>query len=366
MRKHHPRNELAKREYLAWLQEAGGRSPETIDAAAAAVHRFEGYTSYKDFKTFRREQAISFKAHLAEQKSQATGKPLAKATLHTTLKHLKAFFEWLSREPGYRRAIVHSDAAYFNITDNEARIAKARRQRPAPSVAQVQQMVDAMPSSTPMERRDRAVVCLIMMTGARDSAAASVQLKHLDLTARSLFQDARTVKTKRRKTITAYFFPVGETFEVILRAWVEELTQVHQFGPDDPLFPATRVGVGNDRQFIALGLERRSWTSAAPIREIFRTACRAAGIPYYNPHSLRQTLVRLAYKLKLTPVELKAWTQNLGHDSPLTSLVSYGTLTPHEQADVMQSFGKTENADEEDLEDLLRKAAHLAKRRGSA
>jgi hypothetical protein len=83
----------------------------------------------------------------------------------------------------------------------------------------------------------RTDATLDITTGTRDAAVASLRLKHLDLSARTLFQDAREVKTKRAKTITSALFPVGEPFEEIIRAWVEELTRDHQFGPDDPLFP---------------------------------------------------------------------------------------------------------------------------------
>ncbi len=340
MRKHNAENELAKREYLVFLRNAGGRSEATIDPVAAALHRFEAFNGYRSFKKFRREQAVSFKNHLAGQTSAATGKPLSKATLYANLKALRAFFEWLAREPGYRSALVYSDAAYFNVTDNDARIATATRQRPAPSLDQVRLIVETMPDRSAVERRDRAVVALIMLTGARDAAVASLRLKHLDLRARTLFQDARDVKTKRAKTITTIFFPVGEPFEAVVRDWVEDLKRDHLFGPDDPLFPATRVAVGDTGLFGAHGLERRPWATAAPIREIFRRACAVAGLPYYNPHGLRQTLMRLAYDLNLGPRQLKAWSQNLGHESVLTSLGSYGALSGHEQADVMGAIAR--------------------------
>ncbi len=45
---------------------------------------------------------MSFKRVLAATKSSA-GKTLAKATIYSTLRNLKAFFEWLSHQPGYRR-----------------------------------------------------------------------------------------------------------------------------------------------------------------------------------------------------------------------------------------------------------------------
>jgi integrase/recombinase XerD len=59
------------------------------------------------------------------------------------------------------------------------------------------------------ERRNRALVAFTLLTGARDSAIASMKLKHVDLKEGCVQQDAREVKTKFSKTFTTYFFPVG-------------------------------------------------------------------------------------------------------------------------------------------------------------
>lgn len=59
--------------------------------------------------------------------------------------------------------------------------------------------------------------------------------------------------------------------------------------------------------------------SAARIRTIFRDAFTGAGLPYFNPHSFRNTLVRLGQSVCQTPEVFKAWSQNLGHDKVLTT-----------------------------------------------
>lgn len=359
MRKHNAENERMKREYLDWLKGAQGRSEATLDIAAAAIDRFEAHAGFRDFKKFRREQAISFKQHLAGERHRTTGKPLSKATLYGTLKAVRAFFEWLSREPGYRSHVHASDTAYFRPNDNDARIATARRDRPAPSLKQVQHVIAAMPTDTVVQRRDRAVVALILLTGARDAAVASLRIKHLDIGRRHLVQDAREVKTKRAKTFTTTFFPVGDDVVAVVSAWVDELTGKLLFGPDDPLFPATMNGLDADGRFAPVGLERVPWTTAAPIRAVFRKAFEGAGLPYYGPHSLRRTLTALAYDLNLGPRELKSWSQNLGHESVLTTLGSYGTLSAVEQAEIMEKLATPSDggrATSEDVGALLRQA----------
>jgi hypothetical protein len=58
------------------------------------------------------------------------------------------------------------------------------------------------------------------------------------------------------------------------------------------------------------------------VRAIFRKAFDRVGLPYSNPHSFRNTLVQLAYDLKLDPERFRAWSQNLGHESCLTTFSS--------------------------------------------
>ena len=108
-----------------------------------------------------------------------------------------------------------------------------------------------------------------------------------------MFQYAREVKTKFIKTFNTYFFPVGELPLNIVKIWIGYLTKDLLFSPDEPLFPKTKMVVGDDRSFKAGGLLREHWQTANPIREIFKQAFQNANLPYYNPYSLRNTLVRL-------------------------------------------------------------------------
>ena len=84
-----------------------------------------------------------------------------------------------------------------------------------------------------------------LLTGARDSAIASMKLKHVDLIEGRVHQDAREVKTKFSKTFTTYFFPVDEEIREIAVDWVRFLREEKVWGNDDPLFPSTRIALGN-------------------------------------------------------------------------------------------------------------------------
>ena len=277
MTKHNAKNERIKREYFIYLKEAKRHSEPTVDAVAKALARFDADTKYRDFKLFRPEQAVAFKKHLAFHTAARTGEKLSKATLHSTLSQVKAFFHWLAGQPGYKSQLQYSDADYFNLSEKEVRIATAKREQVGPTLEQAKHVIATMPATSEIERRDRALIAFTLLTGARDSAIASMKLKHVNLIAGSVNQDAREVKTKFSKTFTTYFFPVGDDVRQIVVDWVKYLQEEKLWGNDDPLFPATRVALGASRQFEAAGLERAHWSSAARIRLIFKDACLRAG-----------------------------------------------------------------------------------------
>lgn len=195
-----------------------------------------------------------------------------------------------------------------------------------------------MPASTAVEKRDRALIAFTLLSGARDNAIASLKIGHIDLEARTVFQDARIVRTKNRKTVTSFFFPVGDDIEAILIDWIAYLKNDLGFMDGDPLFPATRVGLGPDGGFVPDGLEPRHWTNADPIRRIFRQAFEAAGLRYYHPHSFRHTLAKRGLRMCSSYEAMKVWSQNLSHESMLTTLASYGEVPAYRQAEVMEGL----------------------------
>jgi integrase len=104
-------------------------------------------------------------------------------------------------------------------------------------------------SSTRSELRNRALAAFAILTGARDGALASLKLKHVDLAQGHVFQDGRTVTTKRGKSITTWFLPVGELPLRIVTDWIGHLRGALLWSNDDPLFPKTKVGVGGAGSF---------------------------------------------------------------------------------------------------------------------
>ena len=148
--------------------------------------------------------------------------------------------------------------------------------------------------------------------------------------------------------------------------WVAYLREEKLWGNDDPLFPATCVAVGSTGHFEAVGLDRSHWSTAAPIRTIFREAFAAAGLPYFNPHSFRNTLVRLGETACQTPEEFKAWSQNLGHEGVLTTFYSYGEVGQRRQGEIINSLGAPQNISSPDVTALAKALAREMRQEGGA
>ncbi len=356
-----PENERIKRRYFTYLKEAKRYSEATVDRVAKSLSRFEDYTRSRGFKVFRAEQAVAFKRNLAEQVSQKSGERLSKATLYATLTDLRNFFHWLAGLHGFRSRLSYSDAEYFNLSEKDTRIAKAQRESSFPTLEQILHVIRSMPAGTQIEMRDRAVIAFAILTGARDGAIASMKLKHVDIVQAKVNQDAREVRTKFSKTFTSCFFPVGHEVLQVVIDWIKHLRKVKLWGDDDPLFPATRVQLDANGHFAPLDLERNHWSSAGPIREVFRRSFTAAGLPYFNPHSVRKTLALFGEKRCRTPEEFKAWSQNLGHDKVLTTFANYGTLTHARQAEILRELWEPTSQDDEELH-LARRLVRAARR----
>ena len=244
---------------------------------------------------------------------------------------------WLAGQPGYKSRISYADAEYFNLNAKDSRVAHTDRDAPYPTMEQCRHAFAMMPEATEIDRRNKAVFAFLMLTGARDGAIASLRLKRIDLVQACVYQDARDVKTKFSKTFTTWFLPVGRDYLECFTGWVHHLRQNLLFGHDDALFPKPVIGQV-DGAFAVTGLSRDVYSSASTIREVIKSAFANAGLPVFAPHSFRKTLVKHGDQVCKTREQFKAWSQNLGHDSVVTTLSAYCPVSNERQAELIRGL----------------------------
>ena len=284
---------------------------------------------------------------------------IAAATVLSTIKQIKRFLAWLAMQPGYKTRVRMNDVDYLNMSDKDVRAASSTRVTAYPTLEMVEAAIAAMPNVSDIEKRNRALTAFGALTAARVGAVISLKRKHFDTNRLLVTQEPREVDTKASKRIDTFLMPVSEGIEAVFMDWITHFDTILLFGPEDPLFPATQMGHDNERQFRATGLSREHWKTAGPLRKIYKSAFAAAGLPSYNPHSFRHMIVSEMYRRKLPIVAFKAWSQNLGHDSALTTLTSYGKLSLAEQGREVRRSVSNPDANERpitraDLEAFLR------------
>ena len=329
------KNETAKRRYLGWLRGAKGHSEQTIATVERALHQFEEFTGFKDFKTFSERQAIAFKDWLNERTTR--GRPITNATKYHCLRHIQSFFSWLASQQGYRSRIDLDAVSYLSLDRRTVHEVLSPRPRRFPSLQQVKELVDSIVIRTDMDRRDRALISFLLLTGIRYQAVCSLSLGSFDPQRLVVYQDPRRgVRTKGGKAITTWVLPFDERLVGVVSDWATYLADHLKFGPADPLFPRTRVSQAEDGySFEADTVEPEYWKGGNSVREILRTRAEKAGLPYYQPHSFRHAACQLALQIAHTPEQLKALSQNFGHEQLTTTLRSYGTLDQDRVADVI-------------------------------
>lgn len=215
-----------------------------------------------------------------------------------------------------------------------------------------------MPSDTPIQMRDRAIIATVAVTGIRDGALISLKLKHFNVARKFVLQDPREVDTKFSKRIDTFLFPLSALLEKIAIEWPAYLREELLFADHDPLFPKTAMGQDEDNCFAPIGLSRDHWADASAVRLVFRTAFERAKLPAFTPHRFRNMIVSEMYKRQLSVAEFKAWSQNLGHEGAMTTLTSYGKLSLEEQEQLIRKHSSSvaeEPLTQSKLEEILRK-----------
>lgn len=329
------RNEKTKRRYFKILTGAKGYSEATLAIIETALQLFEQSTDFQDFESFSERQATRFKSWLDERTNR--GHKLSVASKYHHLRHVKAFFTWLSSQQGFRSRISLDAVSFLTLDRRSRREALTSKPRKFPSLEQVRTLVNSIEVRTVMDRRDQALISFMLLTGMRYSAICSLPIKCLDVENQIVYQDPRQgVRTKNGKAITTLLLPFDDMMVATVTDWVTYLQEAKQFSPTDPLFPRTRVTQAQDgTAFEAVDVEPLFWKGGNSIRDILKTRSEVAGLPYFNPHSYRHAHVHIALKCCRTPEELKALSQNIGHEQVMTTLRSYGTLDDHRVSDVL-------------------------------
>ncbi len=320
-------NEVMKKQFFLYLKEVKGFSKDSVDAYERAILLWQDCTTNKDFASFGKQQTRAFKIWI-KSRTNRKDETLSLVYIYNVLRRLKGFFDWLSMQPHYKSKINQVIIEHLSLSKKETRIAIQPNKREIPLMEDVIKVIETIKIGSDVDRRDRALICFTLLTGARISAIYSMPMMAFDEATLTVDQNPKYgVKTKFSKHITTTFFPIEYSEAVrYFVEWYRYLKQTKGFTGKDPIFPMAKVENGqqnisyhNTGEVVPL-----FWQSSNSARKIFQKRFVDAEIPYYHPHTFRHLVVKEFAKTRLTEEEKKAISQNLGHENTGTTFGSYG------------------------------------------
>ncbi len=323
-----PYNERMKRAWFSYLKDSKGRAGKSVRKDEIGLARFEQFFRFENFGIWSKAKAIAYKTYLAASHLQT-------ASLVAELKGTKRFLTWLAQNKDYKTKIDLLDVEYLNPSMRELRVSQASAGKTFPSLDDVLKAFRMMPAASMLDKCDRAMVALVALTGIRDGALVSLKVKHFIPSLKRIHQDPRSVETKFGKEIFSFFLPVGKELEKEFMEWHELLVNQLKYGPEDPLFPKAAHASGKGKSIGAYELVPLHLGDAQTVIRMFKRTFERAGLRPFTPHRFRDMLVAEGYKRQLSIAQFKAWSQNLGHATPKTSLASYGSIPTVEQGQLI-------------------------------
>jgi integrase/recombinase XerC len=283
--------------FLEDLHHRRGVSAHTVTSYGSDLHQFRAFLETS--AAAKRVEDVdvlgirSFLAHLHREGA-------ARASIARKLAAIRTFFRYLAREG--------------RITKNPARLVSTPRlDRKLPQrleESEVERLLEAPDATTPLGRRDRAMLELLYATGLRVSELVAIDLSSCEWNDRLV-----RVRGKGRKE---RIVPFGEPAEEALRSYLADRRKL------------VALGEGTDALFLNARGGRLTARSVRRLMERYlRIAALRSGL---SPHSLRHAF---ATHLLEHGCDLRAIQELLGHES-LSTTQKYTNLSTQRLLEVYE------------------------------
>lgn len=257
-------------------------------------------------KTFRDVVKIrpTFPEYMLSARLDGEEGRLSAVYIKKALSTARLFFTWLS----------DSETGYRHIKQGWVKTIKAKRLSDAPRISEYVTLeeiraIAATRARTVYDRRTRAALAFLYLSGMRIGAFVSLPLRAVDISNRSVLQyPSLGVRTKNSKHAKTFLLYIPELLKVV-KQWDNEVRSI--LPPNGfwfaPLSPETGeidpniTEVGEHR----INLARRS----------FKQWLEQHGLPYYSPHKFRHGHIHYGLTHSQNISDYKAVSMNAMHSS---------------------------------------------------
>ena len=186
-------------DYRVFLENNRELDPRTVDEYLRALARMSAFLGHKPFEQVSIADVCRFKDELRKRRALEGDLGLSWSTVLHTLNFGGTFFTWLQRRPGI--AMDPDLPGYFKLSRRERAAESSMVKGTRLTFDQALGLFTAMPASTPIELRNRAIIALLITTGIRVAALITLRGKHVNTMTRWINQDPREVNTKFSKHV---------------------------------------------------------------------------------------------------------------------------------------------------------------------
>ncbi len=315
-------NGRIEHEYIEYLRKAKRRSEGTIRKVEDALVHWKKITKDRDYKKPIHSKVIM---EFTDKLRKDSG--LSHSSIKDVIIQVRQFFFWLSDQTGFKKCVNKSYLEYFSLVPEEKNSHLYRNHREYPTLEQVKTLIESIYVETFMDMRDQAMIAFMYLTGVRVTALSTLRIGSYNADTKRVDQNpARGIKTKYSKRIEGRLFDIDTALTKIVKDWHQLLID-SGYSLTDPLFPAAESNKDGLAYTKSQDLSHRPITSSR-IRVVLKERCIEAGLPAFNPHSLRHGLTALAWTGVRDGMDIKALSQILGHETIMLVLTTYGNLPP--------------------------------------
>lgn len=333
-----PRGTANDRVILEWQDYAERFETKTVDQHLASIRDFEGYHVGKDFKRITKNDAASFMRSFKERIDPDAENRLSRSTVAHRSAHLMMFCDWLIKQYGYK-SLPGDLPGRFKLPKSFYASGLEPELRDNLTVAEAAKCLAEMPTRTLYERRQRAMFAAAFLGALRADTVISLRIGSIDVARRKIFQDATKLRTKNGKSLEITWFRLPSLFGDVVSDWITEITDLGG-GQDDALFPPNSWLDRPDQ----IGSAERKTIEPMNSKHAIAQAFKVATDGKVSPHSAKNTIANFRSEFRLSDLERKAWSQNMGHDDEHVTR-RYAKIPDCEVSSIMDGIAEPNDQD---------------------
>jgi integrase/recombinase XerD len=281
--------------------------------------------------------------YLLANRNDGKSEELSPATMKRICGEARRFFQWLKMsKPGKygRLSLVWIETIRpSRMSDIQSNLVE----REYYTLEEVRRLISIEPERL-VDKRDRAAVAMLFISGMRISAFATLPVYCVDVEEMVIDQlPSEGVETKNSKAARTYLLPLQDLLEVV-RDW-DKLVR-SELGEKGLWYP----NLATDGMSWKNGGMGKTESRRVAFSRGLKRFCERAGVDYKSPHKLRNGHGVYGVKNAKTTEKFKAFSQNMMHESMEITDRLYAGLASDDVREIISSMGgEVESKKDEEL-----------------